>query len=52
MNLTSLITLPARLGYSATRRTLDLAAGARATKAKAERAKAAREAAAAARTLP
>lgn len=28
MNLTSLITLPARLGYEATRRTLDLAAGA------------------------
>src|SRR5919199_2312241 len=28
MNLTSLITLPARLGYEAARRTLDLAAGA------------------------
>ena len=28
MNLTSLITLPARLGYEATRRTLDVAAGA------------------------
>src|SRR4051812_14607311 len=28
MNLTSLITLPARLGYEATRRALDLAAGA------------------------